>query len=104
VEKKYTLGRLANLPDVQYPGEERTLMGLPFIAFKIPGIASEVYVPLGAVRVVLPPEPGVRSVVIDDNGRAWQHWGSVWVTANLAATTWQGLNDTYGPLEVVYDH
>jgi hypothetical protein len=102
---KYTIGQLANLPDVQYTGKEQHLHGLPYVTFKFPGIAGYVYVPLGAVKLALPREPKGRAVALDRTGRAWQRTagGTAWQAADAGSLTWEGVNSHHGPMTVLYE-
>lgn len=54
-----------------------------------------------------PPEPPVGSVVLDDEGRAWQRIGKTsWGVAGGTGkghVGWNGLNDMYGPLKVIHE-
>lgn len=53
------------------------------------------------------PEPPIGSVVIDDDGDAWQcFWGGsgqLWRSTGIGKPwTWERLSDTCGPLRVIY--
>jgi len=104
MDRTYRIGNLVGLPDVLYPGQAKTVLGLPYVAFRFPGISGEVLVPPGAVHLDLPREPPARSVVIDRNGRAWQRsaGGCNWYAAECGPLSWKILNDLHGELNVIY--
>jgi hypothetical protein len=103
VEREYDLGRLANLPcDRPYKGTETRLHGLSYIEFKLPNIVGTIFVPTNAVKIWLPEEPGMGSVVIAADGKAWQRDRDGW-RQGITVCTWEVLNKTEGPLNLVYD-
>ncbi len=79
-------------------------------AFELVGVRDWLWLHVGdltEVKPPFPPEPPVGSVVIDNDGDAWQRNpeaaktqpGTEWVSAmGIDPTSWAYLNETHGPI------
>ena len=100
------------LPEVlgggEYEGRPGALLMADHIALNIPGAggkAASVYVYRGFLTEIeepLPEEPPPLAVVLDKDGKAWQHTGGYrgpWeCTHDDGGEDWGDLNRDYGPL------
>ena len=59
--------------------------------------------PSAHVEILLHDEPGLGSIVIDKNDRAWQHQVGGWACVNARLLiSWAQLNEQFGPINFLW--